>query len=45
MLGLGVDDMFVIVGTFLELGQREGRDYPIKDLIRDTVVASIAISH
>jgi len=38
VLGLGVDDMFVIVGTFLEIEQRRGRDTPIKDLIKDTMV-------
>ena len=39
MLGLGVDDMFVIVGTFLEIEQAKGRNAPIKDLIKDTMIA------
>ena len=39
MLGLGVDDMFVIVGTFLEMELKKGRDFPIKDLIKETLVA------
>ena len=39
MLGLGVDDMFVIVGTFLEIEQAKGRNTPIKDLIKDTMIA------
>lgn len=39
MLGLGVDDMFVIVGTFLEIEQKRGRNAPIKELIKDTMVA------
>ena len=38
MLGLGVDDMFVIVGTFLEIEQKKGRKAPIKDLIKDTMI-------
>ena len=38
MLGLGVDDMFVIVGTFLEIEQKKGRKALIKDLIKDTMI-------
>ncbi|XP_065907538.1 protein patched homolog 1-like isoform X2 [Dysidea avara] len=38
VLGLGVDDMFVIVGTFLEIEQRKGRSTSIKELIKDTMV-------
>jgi len=38
VLGLGVDDMFVIVGTFLEIEQKKGRKAPIKDLIKDTMI-------
>ena len=38
MLGLGVDDMFVIVGTFLEIEQKKGRKAPIKDLIKETMI-------
>ena len=38
-MGLGVDDMFVIVGTFLEIEQKKGRNAPIKDLIKETMVA------
>jgi len=39
VLGLGVDDMFVIVGTFLEIEQRKGKNTSINDLIKDTMVA------
>ena len=39
VLGLGVDDMFVIVGTFLEIEQRKGRNTPIKELITETMVS------
>ena len=38
VLGLGTDDMFVIVGTFLEIEQKKGRNAPIKELIKDTMV-------
>jgi len=39
VLGLGVDDMFVIVGTYLDIEQRKGRNTPIKNLIKDTMVS------
>jgi len=39
VLGLGTDDMFVIVGTFLEIEQRKGKNAHINDLIKDTMVA------
>jgi len=39
VLGLGVDDMFVIVGTFSEMEQKKGRNTPITDLIKETMVS------
>ena len=38
VLGLGTDDMFVIIGTFLEIEQKKGRNAPIKELIKETMV-------